>query len=196
MRDIAARENVKDLILDATDRLLSRKGYQRMTMSALAEEVGIAKGTLYLHFPSKEELVLSHIDRIVFRLLVKLQTIAHGDRSAPQKLEGMLVMRVLFRFDAVHHYKESLYDLLADIRPSLVARHKRHHEQEAKCLAEVLAGGAFKIRDPLETARAMIVATNSLLPNNLSPDDLRDRRAVERRVSLIAHMLVHGLAKT
>ena len=34
-------------------------------MDDLAREVGIGKGTIYLHFRSKEELALSHIDRIV-----------------------------------------------------------------------------------------------------------------------------------
>ncbi|HEX6124998.1 MAG TPA: helix-turn-helix domain-containing protein [Pyrinomonadaceae bacterium] len=195
MRDIATRENIKDLILDATDRLLSQNGYQKTTMSALAETVGIAKGTLYLHFPSKEELVLSHIDRIVFRLLVKLQTIAHSSKSAAEKLEGMLVMRVLFRYDSVHHYKGSLSELLRDIRPALTARHKLHFQQEARCLADVLASDDFNIKDPLETAHAMIVATNSLLPNTLSDAELRDRRAIERRISLIAHMLINGIKK-
>ena len=195
MRDIATRENIKDLILDATDLLLSRNGYQKMTMSSLADAVGIAKGTLYLHYPSKEELVLSHIDRIVFRLLVKLQTLAHSSRPAPDKLEAMLVMRILFRYDSVTHYKKSLSDLLRDIRPALATRHKRHFEQEAKCFAEVLESPEFEIKSPIETARAMITATNSLLPNNLSSAELGDRRAVQRSISLISDMLIRGIVK-
>src|SRR5215204_638970 len=195
MRDIATRENIKDLILDSTDLLLSRKGYQKMTMSALADAVGIAKGTLYLHYPSKEELVLSHINRIIFRLLVKLQTLAHSNRPAPDKLEAMLVMRILFRYDSVIHYKESLSDLLRDIRPALTSRHKGHFEQEAKCFAEVLQSSTFEIKSPLDTARAMMTATNSLLANNLSSDELGDRRGLHRRISLIAEMLIHGIEK-
>ena len=41
----------KNLILDAADRLLNQFGYKKMTMDNLAQETGIAKGTLYLHFP-------------------------------------------------------------------------------------------------------------------------------------------------
>jgi len=195
MRDIATRENIKDLILDATDLLLSRHGYQKMTMSSLADAVGIAKGTLYLHYPSKEELVLSHIDRIVFRLLVKLQTLAHSNRPAAEKLEAMLAMRILFRYDSVNHYKKSLSDLLRDIRPALTSRHKRHFDQEAKCFAEVLESPDFELKSPIDTARAMIIATNSLLPNNLSSAVLGDRRAVQRSISLIADMLIRGIVK-
>jgi AcrR family transcriptional regulator len=55
MRDVAIRQDIKDLILDAADRLLNQFGYKKMTMDNLAREVGIAKGSLYLHFPGKEE---------------------------------------------------------------------------------------------------------------------------------------------
>jgi Bacterial regulatory proteins, tetR family len=65
MRQIAQRSDIQDLILDGVDVLLSRYGYRKMTMDHLARQVGIGKGTIYLHFPSKEEVTLSHINRIV-----------------------------------------------------------------------------------------------------------------------------------
>src|SRR4028118_269551 len=98
MRDVARRQDIKDLILNAADRFLNQFGYKKMTMDNLAQEVGIAKGSLYLHFPSKEELVLAHIDRIVYRLLVNLQMTAHGDGSVSERLREMLLTRGLFRF--------------------------------------------------------------------------------------------------
>lgn len=200
MRDIAVRENIKDLILDATDKLLNRYGYQKMTMSSLAEEVGIGKGTLYLHFPSKEELVLSHIDRIVYRLLVKLQIIASGRLPVKEKLREMLIMRVLFRFDSVQHYTESLRDLLADIRSSLSIRHEHHFEQEARFFAEVLKEGKnldiFEVKDANEVSIALLSATNSLLPYNLIVAELGNRQKVKKSVTVIADILVRGLLKT
>jgi len=54
MKAIAVREDISDLILDAADRLLARYGYKKMTMDDLAQEVGIGKGTIYLHFSTKE----------------------------------------------------------------------------------------------------------------------------------------------
>ena len=131
MRTIAAREDVQDLILDAVDRLLSTRGYKKMTIDELAQEVGIGKGTVYLHFRSKEDLALSHVDRIVFRLLVKLQMIAHGGGPAGERLRQMLVTRVLHRFDSVQHYSECLSDVLAAIRPALLECGKRHFALEA-----------------------------------------------------------------
>jgi AcrR family transcriptional regulator len=75
-RSMRDRENMKDLILDAADRLLARRGYRKMTIEDLARDVGIGKGTIYLFFPSKEAIVLSYVDRIFNRLLENLRKIA------------------------------------------------------------------------------------------------------------------------
>ncbi len=53
MKD-AVQKSTRDAILDATDRLLTRNGYKKMTIDDLAKEVGIGKGSVYLHFKSKE----------------------------------------------------------------------------------------------------------------------------------------------
>ena len=82
MAAIAPRETVKDAILDATDRLLARYGYRKMTVEDIAHEAGIGKGTIYLHFTSKEEIVLSHVDRIVDRVKQRLREIAASDAPA------------------------------------------------------------------------------------------------------------------
>ena len=59
---------MRDAILDATDKLLARYGYKKMTVDDLAQEVGIGKGSVYLHSSCKEEIALSYIDRIIDRL--------------------------------------------------------------------------------------------------------------------------------
>ena len=198
MRDVAVRQDIKDLILDAADRLLNQFGYKKMTMDNLAQEVGIAKGSLYLHFPSKEELVLAHIDRIVYRLLAKLQMIAHGDGSASERLREMLLTRVLFRFDNVQHYTESLSDLLADIRSSLLQRREKHFALEAKVFAHVLEegkDGSFDAEEIQSTTNAILLATNSLLPYSLSANELGRRKELEKKISKIADLILVGLIK-
>ena len=69
MKSSSSRENMEERILDAWDRLLARYGYRKMTMDDLASEVGIGKGTIYLYFRGKEDLVYSHIDRVIRELI-------------------------------------------------------------------------------------------------------------------------------
>ena len=197
MAAIAPKEAVKDGILDATDRLLARFGYRKMTVEDIAVEAGIGKGTIYLHFSSKEEVVLSHIDRIVERLQDRLKEIAHSEQTAGERLRLMLLTRVLFRFDSIQHYTQSLNDLLAALRPGLLRRRAQYFEAEAQIFAAVLtagrAAGEFNFDDEHATAHALLQATNGLLPYSLSTTELGERQEVEQRAADVAHLILRGL---
>jgi TetR/AcrR family transcriptional regulator, regulator of autoinduction and epiphytic fitness len=55
----------EEAILDVTNRLLADKGYDAMSMDDIASEVGIAKGSLYKHFESKETLAAAVMTRLL-----------------------------------------------------------------------------------------------------------------------------------
>jgi len=197
MAAIAPKEAVKDAILDATDRLLARFGYRKMTVEDIATEAGIGKGTVYLHFSSKEEVVLSHIDRIVERLRDRLKEIARSDATAAERLRLMLLTRVLFRFDSIQHYTQSLNDLLSALRPGLLRRRAQYFESEAQIFADVLTSGRqsgeFNFDDEHATAHALLQATNGLLPYSLSTTELGEREDVEQRAADVAGLMLRGL---
>jgi len=197
MAAIAPKSTVKDAILDATDRLLARFGYRKMTVEDISVEAGIGKGTIYLHFSSKEEVVLSHIDRIVERLQDRLKEIAESDAPAAERLRLMLLTRVLFRFDSIQHYTQSLNDLLAVLRPGLLSRRAQYFEAEAQIFAHVLnAGrdtGEFSFDDAHATAHALLQATNGLLPYSLSTTELGAREEVEQRTADVANLMLRGV---
>jgi len=197
MRAIAVREDIRDLILDAADQLLARYGYRKMTIDDLAREVGIGKGTVYLHFKSKEDVALSRIDRVIQRLTERLHVLGASGQSPVEKLRAMLMLRVMFRFDNVQHYTESINQVMAAIRPALLERRKHYFEAEARIIAGVLKDGRragdFFFKDPVNTARALLTATNSLLPYSLSPRELGERASVEQQTARIVDLLVSGL---
>lgn len=197
MRNGVQTREVREAILDATDRFLARYGYKKMTIDDLAQEVGIGKGSIYLHFMSKEEIVLSHIDRIIERLKEELNRIVAENISPEEKLQKMLVTRVLFRFDSVQHYTQSLNDLLAAVRPKLLSRRKHYFAEEAEIFASVIEEGnesdVFESENPLETAKTFLLATNSLLPFSLTAQELGERVEIEEKAQRIADLLLKGL---
>ena len=187
----------RDRILDAAERLLGRFGYRKMTVDDIATEAGIGKGTVYLSFPSKEEVVLSTVDRIVDRACRAMEAAAARDESAPDRLRAMLRARILVRFEAVARYSASLNDLLAGIRAALLARRVQHFERETGVLARVIAGGQeegeLAAGAPRRIGRALVLATNSFLPYALSPDELGDARRLSREAGDVIDIVVDGI---
>jgi AcrR family transcriptional regulator len=79
----------EEAILDATNRLLGDKGYEAMSMDDIAAEVGIAKGSLYKHFESKEALAAAVMVRLLEQTRAALEAVAPG-MSAIERLQALL----------------------------------------------------------------------------------------------------------
>jgi AcrR family transcriptional regulator len=190
-RDIAAS------ILGATAQLLARYGYSKTTIDDVAREAGIGKGSVYLHFASKEEIVLSLVDRAVREVLGELRTIAADDASATNRMRRMLTARVLGRMLRFRGYSDSLHDLLAALRPALLVQRTQHLRDEAAIFRNVINDGVrlqeFRKVDHDIAANAFLTATNSLLPYYLSARELGSSAAIGKRIDAVATLLLTGL---
>jgi len=69
---LLARE---DAIIQTVNRLLAEKGFDAMTVDEVAADVGIAKASLYKHFPSKEDLACAAMVRVMQRAQEFLQSL-------------------------------------------------------------------------------------------------------------------------
>lgn len=185
----------RESILDAAERLIGVLGYSKTTVDDIARTASVGKRTVYVYFPSKEEVVLCTIDRIVDRLIARLRVIAGWEAPAADRLRAMLLERVLFRFDSVRDYHHGLDELFATLRPAYLARRRMYFEAEAAVFAGVLASDELHCPNPAETAETVLLATNSLLPYALSVRELGRRKDVEARAGRIADLLVSGLRR-
>jgi AcrR family transcriptional regulator len=75
---LLARE---EAILVAVNHLLAEKGFDAMTVDAVAAEVGIAKASLYKHFSSKEELAAAAMIRLLDRALSQIDLLHANDHA-------------------------------------------------------------------------------------------------------------------
>lgn len=82
MRVVKDAEERKNEILDAADVLFSQKGFDGTSISDIIERVGIARGTVYYHFKSKEDIMDVLIDRYNVKLLENARAVA-PDKSIP-----------------------------------------------------------------------------------------------------------------
>lgn len=72
----------KQEILDAAEALFARKGFDETSTGDILEAVGIARGTLYYHFKSKEDILDAVIERMTRQLLANARAITE-DESLP-----------------------------------------------------------------------------------------------------------------
>jgi AcrR family transcriptional regulator len=84
------RQEREALILQTAEEVLLEKGYYETSMDEIAARVGIAKGTLYLHFARKEDLVCALIERELKATLHMVEQARVMPTSARAKLEFIL----------------------------------------------------------------------------------------------------------
>ena len=80
----------EQLILEAADQLFLEKGYHDTSIDDIAAQVGISKGTVYLHFASKEDLVAALFDRGTRAMLETLNGILAAPGTPREKLQNII----------------------------------------------------------------------------------------------------------
>ena len=92
MRVIKDADQRKNEILDAAEHLFGTKGFDNTSTTDILNETGIARGTLYYHFKSKEELLDSMISRMTKRFVEKARKIAeHKEVPVLKRLTTMML---------------------------------------------------------------------------------------------------------
>lgn len=92
MRVVKEAEERKNEILDVAERLFGTKGFDSTSTSDILNEIGIARGTLYYHFKSKEEILDATISRMMNRLIEKAEAIvAQKEVPVLQRLTMMML---------------------------------------------------------------------------------------------------------
>lgn len=91
-REIKQHDERLEEILSAAQELFSEFGYDKVSVQKIIDRVGIAKGTFYHYFASKEELLNELVERFANGLIEDLMVIASDETlTAPQKLNEIML---------------------------------------------------------------------------------------------------------
>ncbi|MEC0305908.1 TetR/AcrR family transcriptional regulator [Paenibacillus lautus] len=80
----------QELILQTAERLITDNGYHAIKMSDIADALEIAKGTLYLHYKSKEELVFELIKPKIMEFRQIVESTVSEDFHPVQQVERII----------------------------------------------------------------------------------------------------------
>jgi len=155
-------------IVDATLRVLARQGYARTSLMDIANEVGMSKGAVHYHFPTKEALITKVLEHAV-------DTVAERTRKAWIAGENPLVAM-----------RSALRELWA-VRSAL--------SDDVKVVADLLAQSMHdkNLREPLATYYRF--AFSQVEEQLRSAQELGLQAKIEPQfVPRILHALLDGLA--
>lgn len=124
-------------ILDAASELLQRWGYKKTTINDIARQAGVAKGTIYLHWQTKQELFMALIWR------EKITEATNIQLKIEQEPDGLKL------------HTMTKYGVLSALHNPLI---KAIMMRDSDMLGELLydTSGQVNIRQPLETFNAYI----------------------------------------
>src|SRR6266511_1073275 len=83
-------------IQDAAMRVIARKGMAAATMQEIAEEAGVAKGTIYLYFRDRDELVEKTFETAITRLIARVEQAMDAEDSLEKKIGAAMSAKFAF----------------------------------------------------------------------------------------------------
>jgi AcrR family transcriptional regulator len=181
-------------ILDAALSLFGRYGYRRTSIDDIAREAGIAKGTVYLSFASKDEVFRAVSEALVERMLAKAEAARQQPGTAQNRLTAMTIGWYGTYFDIVcdsPHVAELMdakHRLCADVISRAAGRYRKLLRDT---VADADAAGELDLQAAgisADTAADLLVAVGRGLQT-----DATTSVAYRRHLQALARVLAAGL---
>jgi len=184
-RKKAVEALTRQAILDAAIGVLMRDGIQGLTMDRVAAEAGVAKGTLYVYFTNKEDILDAALDASFDPLSREGFTLLDSDLAPDKKLEGLSLCYLRF-FD---ENRDLIRVIFSDRERSnsgkshfTDSRYRTFVERVADVLDEGVRQGLFVSSDSMKVAAMFIEAHMGMvvqrIHEGISGDVEKDARQV------------------
>ena len=182
-------------ILDAAVGLLTSEGIQGLTMDRVATEAGVAKGTLYVYFENKEQILEAAVDACFNPLVREGSALLNGDLAPDRKLEAFSLCHLRF-FD---EHRDLIRVLFYD-REKVHSERTRFNDdrywtsvqQVGDVLNEGVKQGLFSPLDSMKVATMFIEANVGLVMQRIHDGISGD---VEKDAKQIIDIFMEGLRK-
>jgi AcrR family transcriptional regulator len=185
----------RQTILSACERLLQRYGPQKTTMQDVAREAGIAVGSVYLEFESKEAILHELSNRKHQGILALVERELRAERAYQERIRAAIDARTEAYFaieDAGLHAR----DLVHCGHAAVTAAHAAFKEAEHALFTAALRAGARRgeldAPRPAVTARGVLVAYARFTPPWLFSAPRDETKAL---LASVHKLVLFGLVK-
>jgi AcrR family transcriptional regulator len=186
----------RDTIKAAAQRVIARRGLAGSSMDAIAKEAGVAKGTLYLYFKDRDDLLDQSAGLILDELLERLKGVLAGGRPLRESLRALVLTKFAF-FDANHEFLRVYMALRlgegveahSRRRSRPRPRYARYLELLTEYLSAAAGRGEMRAFDPARVALFFAEGTTAILHRRLE----ESKRPPKEDVEWIVDLLLNGL---
>jgi len=168
----AHRREVRDAILESTWALVAEHGLLSVTMSQIAEKVGIGRATLYKYFPDVEAILLAWHERHVGSHLEYLAEVSDQGGDAGERLEAVLEAYALLTYERPHDNELAVFLH----RGEHVAQPQQLHDMIRDLLSE--GAGTGTVRDDIVPEELASYCLHALAAASSLPSKAAVRRLV------------------
>jgi TetR/AcrR family fatty acid metabolism transcriptional regulator len=181
-------------IQEATMRVIARKGMAAATMQEIAEEAGVAKGTIYLYFRDRDELVEKTFETAMEKLFAQIDEALDRDVAFEDKLRAVMSAQLAFFSQNREFFRLYLSLRMPEGNPEQQRRQQRacrpQYRQRVDKLAQVLTQaigrGDLRSLDADRMALFIIEGSTAVILERLTEGESPAENAdVELLVSLI-----------
>ena len=100
-------------ILDAAEPLFYSQGYHETAISDIAKKLGVAQGTIYYYFASKEDLLEALINREMADLIARIKLTVHAGNATPT---GKMQIAIQTLLQSLHREEGLVFEYLHNER--------------------------------------------------------------------------------
>jgi len=127
------------VVRDIAAELFAEKGFHETTMRDIAGRAGMLPGSIYYHFPSKEDLLVGVYEEGVTRLLARIDAADPGTQAEPwARLEAVMAAHVEAILDR-SAYARVMIRVLPDAAPGAAARLIEARDSYETRISEIIA---------------------------------------------------------
>ncbi|HEX6095319.1 MAG TPA: helix-turn-helix domain-containing protein [Thermoanaerobaculia bacterium] len=165
-------------IQDATMRVISRKGMAAATVQEIADEAGVAKGTIYLYFRDRDELIEKTFDGAMTQLTDRIDAVLDQDLPFDEKIRGILAAKLAFFSENREFFRLYLTLRMPEGPAPRQRRQKQTCHPQYRTRAEKLASvlkqamerGEIREMDPYRLALFIIEGSTAVILERLTED--------------------------
>lgn len=182
-------------ILEAARALFARKGYNATTMEEVAEEAGLAKGTLYLYFSSKQEIYLKALHVAADALIERGLRAMAQQQGFRKKLRTYIDSRLQYAEEQRDFCKIYCQELAGQMHPVAAVKEIRELESRASralmgVLKEALRRKEIRSVKVEETAALIVDMIRGLILRRLFAGS---RKSIEEDGDFLCEMILRGI---